>query len=141
MDQVSRLPVLPAVPLPPAEIEAKREQARQSHERRYADDWVWDFVEGDGGTFDYGYDFFHCATQKLYHAHGADEFLPYYCYLDFVTVRRTGWGLTRTMTLAEGHDHCDFRFRLGGEAESGWPPPFLRTGREDHVATTGQGAD
>ena len=128
VDQVSRLPRLPAQPLTPTEIEAKREQARQSHERRYPDDWVWDFVEGDGTAFDYGYDFFQCATFKLYHAHGAGEFLPYYCYLDFVTVQRTGWGFTRTMTLGEGHDRCDFRFKLGGETDSAWPPPFLRTG-------------
>lgn len=28
-----------------------------------------------------------CDTQKLYLAHGAQEFLPCYCYLDFVTHR------------------------------------------------------
>ena len=127
VDQVSQLPRLAAQPLAPAEIEAKREQARQSHERRYPDDWVWDFVEGDGETFDYGYDYYQCATQKLYHAHDADGFLPYYCALDFVTVQRTGWGLARTMTLGEGHDRCDFRFKLGGETDSAWPPPFLRS--------------
>jgi len=26
-----------------------------------------------------------------------------------------GWGLTRTETLADGYDRCDFRFKKGGE--------------------------
>jgi hypothetical protein len=140
-DQVSRLPRLPAEPLTHAEIETKRAQAQQSHERRYPEDWVWDFVEGDGIAFDYGYDFYECTTFRLYQVHGADEFLPYYCFLDFVTVLRTGWGFTRTMTLGEGYDHCDFRFKLGGGTDSAWPPPFLRTGGDDRVATRNQEAD
>ena len=123
MEQVSLLPLL--APSPPEELEEKREQARWSQARRYPGDWVWEFVEGDGIEFDYGYDFIECGTQKLYHVHNADEFLPYYCYLDFVTYRIAGWGFTRTMTLAEGYDKCDFRFTQGGKTNRDWPPPFL----------------
>ena len=124
VEQVSHLP--PLAPHRPEDMAREREQARQSQERRYPGDWVWEFVEGDGVEFDYGYDFVECGTQKLYHAHDADEFLPFYCYLDFATYRTAGWGFARTMTLAEGHEKCNFRFKKGGKTEKGWPPPFLR---------------
>ena len=103
-----------------------REEARRSQERHWSADWVREFAEGDGVDFDYGYDFTECGSQKLYRAHDAEEMLPYFCYLDFVTYRTPGWGFFRTMTLAEGHPKCDFRFRRGGTTERGWPPPFLR---------------
>ena len=123
VESVSHLPPLP--PKSPEDIERKREQARESRERRYPGGWIREFVEGDGVEFDYGYDFMECGTQKLYRAQGADEFLPFYCFLDFVTYRTAGWGFARTMTLAEGDEKCDFRFKRGGKTERGWPPPFL----------------
>lgn len=126
VESVSHLP--PTSPPTPERLAQEREQARWSQERRYPGDWVWAFVEGDGVAFDYGYDFLECATQKLYHACGADEFLPSYCYLDFATQRTLGWGFSRTMTLAEGHERCTFRYKRGGETQKGWPPPFLVKG-------------
>ena len=126
MERVSHLPVSSAKALSPEDIQAKREQARKSQECHYPGDWVWEFVEGNGVEFDYGYDFLECGTQKLYHDQGADEFLPFYCFLDFVTSKASGWGLTRTMTLAEGYEKCDFRFKKGGKTERAWPPPFLK---------------
>ncbi|MGD9092955.1 MAG: L-2-amino-thiazoline-4-carboxylic acid hydrolase [Anaerolineales bacterium] len=123
---VSQLPPRLAKDLSAEYIVQEKQKARKSQERRYPDDWVWEFVEGDTVGFDYGYDFLECGTQKLYHAYGADEFLPFYCYLDFVTHRTIGWGFARTMTLAEGHEKCDFRWKKGGETRKGWPPPFLK---------------
>ena len=123
VESVRHLP--PSAPLTAEDMDRKREQARQSQERRYPGGWVWVFVEGDDVEFDYGYDFIECGTQKLYHAQGADEFLPFYCFLDFVTYRTPGWGFARTMTLAEGYEKCDFRFKSGGKTERAWPPPFL----------------
>jgi hypothetical protein len=123
MERVNRLPLIQPTTL--EKFEETKRQARWSQARRYPGDWVWEFVEGNGIEFDYGYDFIECGTQKLYHVHNADEFLPYYCYLDFVTYRIDGWGFTRTMTLAEGYDKCDFRFKQGGKTKRDWPPPFL----------------
>ena len=123
---VGQLPPRPFKALRAEYIAKEKEQARKSRERRYSGDWVWEFVEGDGVEFDYGYDFLECGTQKLYHAYGADEFLPFYCYLDFVLNRTVGWGFARTMTLAEGHKKCDFRWKRGGKTRKGWPPPFLK---------------
>jgi hypothetical protein len=43
------------------------------------------------------------------------ELAPHVCAVDKVTSELLGWGLTRTMTLAEGFAKCDFRFKKGGE--------------------------
>ncbi|MCG2769139.1 MAG: L-2-amino-thiazoline-4-carboxylic acid hydrolase [Anaerolineae bacterium] len=130
VERVSHLPVSTSKALSPEDIVSKREQARKSQERLYPGDWVWEFVEGDGVEFDYGYDFLECGTQKLYHAQEADEFLPFYCFLDFVTSKASGWGLARSMTLAEGYEKCDFRFKRGAQTEQEWPPPFLEGQKE-----------
>jgi hypothetical protein len=118
---VSQLPPRDAKALSEEFIAEEKQKAQNSQEQRYPGDWVWEFVGGDGVEFDYGYDFLECGTQKLYHAHGADEFLPFYCYLDFVTHRTIGWGFARTMTLSEGHEKCGFRWKKGGETQKGWP--------------------
>ncbi len=123
---VSRLNAFDDFKLSAEFIVQEKEQARKSQERCYPGDWVWEFVEGDGLEFHYGYDFLECATQKLYRAYNADEFLPFYCYLDFVTHRTTGWGFARTKTLAEGFDRCNFRWKRGGETKKGWPPSFVK---------------
>jgi len=123
---VNQMPPLPSPDLNAVFITEEREQARKSQERRYSGDWVWEFVKGDGVEFDYGRDFLECGTQKLYHTHGAEEFLPFYCYLDFVTHRTTGWGFARIKTLAEGYNRCEFQNKKGGETKRGWPPPFLK---------------
>lgn len=106
-------------------IKRGKERARKSQERCYPGDWVYEFIEGDGVEFDYGYDFLECGTQKLYRAHDADEFLPFYCFLDFPMSKAAGSGLARTMTLAEGHEKCNFRYKRGRETYPEWPPPFL----------------
>jgi len=129
VEVVSQLPPRTFKELSAEYIAKGKEQARKSQDRHYPEDWVWEFVEGDGMEFDYGYDFLECGTQKFYHAQDADEFLPFYCYLDFVTHRTTGWGFARSMTLAEGYEKCDFRWKKGGETRRGWPPPFLE---EEH---------
>jgi hypothetical protein len=126
VEYVRHLP--PNQPLTEEELAKKKKRATGSQACRYPGDWVWDLVEGDGVEFDYGYDFYECGTQKLYHAQGVDEFLPFYCYLDFVTYRTSGWSFSRTMTLSEGYEKCNFRFKRGGETKKGWPPPFLKEG-------------
>jgi hypothetical protein len=112
-------------------MKRRRERAQRSQARRYAWDWVYEFVEGDGEEFDYGYDFAECATEKLYRAQEAIEFLPFYCFLDFPKCELGGLGLSRTMTLAEGKEKCDHRFKEGGRSTQDWPPPFLRGEREN----------
>lgn len=88
-----------------------RERAMASQERRYAGDWVYSVVDGDGQSFDYGLDFEECAIWKFFQRQGAEEFTPYMCQLDYIASDRFGWGLVRTTTIAEGGDKCDFRFK------------------------------
>jgi hypothetical protein len=116
---------LPPPKLPPLDQLVKSGQmlAERALENRYPGDYVYDFVPGDGVGFDFGYNFWECATLKLYHAWGADEFAPYYCYLDFP---KSPLGLRRTQTLAEGAPFCNHRFKLGRPAEHTWPPPFVK---------------
>lgn len=87
--------------------------ARRSRRRRYADDFVFDFVPGDGQTFDFGLDYHACAICNFFAAQGAAEFTPTICLHDYPHSALTGAGLVRTMTLAEGAPKCDFRFKRG----------------------------
>ena len=45
------------------------------------------------------------------------ELAPYVCAVDKVASEMMGWGLSRTMTLAEGREKCDFRFKKGGKTD------------------------
>jgi hypothetical protein len=123
----------PPPPIPPEQwlsrdelMEQRQTRAARSQLRRYAWDWVYEFVEGDGEAFDYGYDFSECATEKFYRAQDALDFLPFYCFLDFPKCQWGRLGLSRTKTLGEGHGICEFRFKEGGKAQQVWPPPFLK---------------
>jgi len=126
----------PDAPIPEAQrlsraalMQRRRQRSLWSQQRRYADDWVYEFVEGDGVEFDYGYNFQQCATERLYRTQGALEFLPFYCFLDFPECERGGLGLVRAKSLATGDGLCEFRFKEGGKASQHWPPPFLRKAR------------
>jgi len=106
-------------------MERRRQRAERSKRRAYPHDWVYQFVAGDGTTFDYGYDFSECAAQKLFHRLGADEFLRFYCFLDFATSAVWGLGLARSKTLAHGDPICNHRFKRGGQTACSWPPPLV----------------
>jgi hypothetical protein len=99
----------------------------ESQKRAYPQDWKCTFVEGDGREFDFGMDYTECGICKFFHAQGADEFTPYICLLDFPTQKAMGTGLFRTMTIAEGAEKCDFRFKPGREVKEGWPPKFAKS--------------
>jgi len=91
-----------------------RKRAAESHNRQYPGGYVFTYVEGNGRDFDWGIDYFECSSCKLLKAQEAMDLAPYVCAVDKVSSELLGWGLTRTMTLAEGFDKCDFRFKKGG---------------------------
>jgi hypothetical protein len=103
-----------------------RRRAPLSQERQYAGDWVFEYVEGDGETFEWGRDYVECGIVKFLHTQGADELTPYLCLTDYALFGALGIELKRTMTLAEGCEKCDFRFKKG-KSPNGWPPPWLDT--------------
>jgi 2-methylcitrate dehydratase PrpD len=118
-------------------FEKRKKGAEESQERRYPGDYVYEFVLGDGKKFDYGYDYTECASIKFFHAQDADEFMPYYCYLDYPLCSMQGLGLSRTMTLAEGQEKCNHRFKPGRATKPEWPPPFLKSSDAELPGETG----
>ena len=98
-----------------------RRRAEESHRRQYADDYVFNFVAGDGKSFDYGVDYLECASCKFLAQQGAAEFAPYLCPVDILYSEALGWGLKRSSTLAEGAAKCDFRFKRGGQTQVAIP--------------------
>ena len=45
-------------------MDRRRQRASRSQQRHYSEDYVYEFVEGDGQTFDFGYDFYECAATE-----------------------------------------------------------------------------
>lgn len=75
------------------------------------------YLIGDGESFDWGVDYVACGNYEFMKQQGAEEFAPYVCMSDMALGRALGWGLTRTQTLADGCDRCDFRFKQGGKTQ------------------------
>ncbi|MBN1640234.1 MAG: L-2-amino-thiazoline-4-carboxylic acid hydrolase [Anaerolineae bacterium] len=95
-----------------------KHQAARSQQQADPAGVVAVYVEGDGRTFDCGMDITHCPMWDFYRAQGAGEFLRYVCLYDMLASALSGTGLVRTMTLSEGADRCDNRFRLGKAPEN-----------------------
>jgi hypothetical protein len=103
-----------------------KKRSALSQQRRYPANWVRIHVDGDGQTFEWGVDYLECGIVKFLRSQDADELAPYLCQLDYALYGALGIALTRTKTLADGDEKCDFRFKWGTETPSGWPPPWLK---------------
>jgi len=99
--------------------------AEKSQNKVYPDDWVYEYVEGDGKTFDFGFNYTECGIYKFYKQQGAEKYIPYMCLGDYPMFRAMGIGLKRTQTIGNGEKYCDFRFKKGGTTPIGWPPDNL----------------
>ena len=98
----------------PGYLTKLRRRAEESQKHLYPRGYVYSYVEGDGVNFDYGVDYHQCTTWTLFQEQGAAKLTPYLCACDYLYSERLGWGLTRTTTLGEGGEVCDFRFKRGG---------------------------
>ena len=103
--------------------------ATASQQRKYPQDFVASYIEGDGKNFDYGLDITECGICKLYRTHGAENLARYMCLSDYVISKAFKRGLVRYETIAEGGGKCDFRYKKGRETfvyplRKGWPPKF-----------------
>jgi hypothetical protein len=98
-----------------------REQAAISHQKKFAEDFVYDFVApGPGDRFEFGINYKACGFCKFAARHGDQEILPNICGLDFDAYATRGIHLERTQTLAGGANHCNFRFsRLPSNSDAG----------------------
>jgi hypothetical protein len=103
-----------------------KKRATESQERKYPGGYVLTYVKGNGQDFDYGVDYTECASYKFLSAQNAVELAPYVCAVDKVASEMMGWGLSRTMTLAEGREKCDFRFKKGGKTDVAMPQSLMQ---------------
>ncbi len=83
--------------------------AEDSHKKIYENDWVVDVLPGNE-EYDLGYDYHECGVVKLCHDEGHPELAKYCCRMDFILADLMHMKLVRQGTLAEGADHCDFRY-------------------------------
>jgi len=105
----------------PNYINKVRQRAVETQQRQYPGNYVFEFVEGDGINFDYGIDYIECGACKYLDSQGASELAPYVCPADILYSQILGWGLSRTQTIAEGAERCDFRFKQGGPTDIAFP--------------------
>ena len=92
-----------------------RKMAKEQKEKNLADQW--DYIEGNGESFDYGINITKCAKLLFLQKLGHKEFLPYVCLVDKNFAECCKYGFKRTKTLAEGGDCCDFRISKNGTVD------------------------
>lgn len=109
-----------------AYLNLTRNLAKNSQQRRYPDDWVFDFIEGDRKTFDYGFKITECGIHKVFKKLGAEKFTPFVCLTDFALGNIYGFGFIRTQTLGNGDTMCDHKFLRNGKTPRAWPPGNLK---------------
>ena len=83
--------------------------AQATQKREYPGSWVQRFIDGDGASFDFGWDYTECGIVKFMQAQNATELTKYLCQTDFAALESMGLKLERTETIAGGCGRCDFR--------------------------------
>lgn len=83
--------------------------SEESHKRKYENDWVVDILPAND-EYELGYDYHECGICKLCKDEGCPELAQYMCRMDYVLADIMDMKLTRTKTIAEGADMCDFRY-------------------------------
>lgn len=96
--------------LSPDKMPGRKEWERESHLKKYENDWVVDVLEGKE-QYDLGYNYYECGICKLCKDENCFELAKYVCRLDYLLAEMMGMKLERTMTIAEGGAYCDFRYR------------------------------
>jgi L-2-amino-thiazoline-4-carboxylic acid hydrolase-like protein len=91
-------------------IDQRQQDAAISQQRRYPGDWVFEIVESDRKTFQFGVDYTECGIVKYLTEQGAPELAPYLCWLDYPMCAAMRVKLVRTETIAQGGAKCNFRF-------------------------------
>lgn len=109
-------------PFEPEYVDYQKKLTEETQKRTYPEDWVMDFVEGDGKTFDWGWDVHECAVQKAYKKLGDKKYLPLICLGDFYEAEGLGFGFSRTQTLGFGGQKCTHRFVKNYKTPKAWPP-------------------
>lgn len=88
-------------------------RARRQQKDRFGEFEI-EYLSSNGEDFDLGVNYLRCGNHRFAMEHGGEKFAPYICMSDIALSDAMGWGLTRTQTLADGCDHCDFRMKRDG---------------------------
>ncbi|MCK4383934.1 MAG: L-2-amino-thiazoline-4-carboxylic acid hydrolase, partial [Candidatus Lokiarchaeota archaeon] len=91
-------------------INQRKSLAEESQKSTFPFDFVINFVEGGGVSFEYGLNFTECGICKLYNELGAEKYIPLICMAATRQSSIFGFGLFRTQTLMSGAPTCDYRF-------------------------------
>ncbi len=119
-------------PFDPVYMDYQKKLTEETQLRLYPDDWVMDFVEGDGENFEWGWDITACGVQKGYKKLGAEKYLPFICLGDHYEAEGLGFGFTRTETLGFGAEKCTHRFVRNIKTPKAWPPYDLEEFNPDY---------
>ncbi len=98
----------------------------ETQKKLYPDDWVMDFIEGDGKNFVWGWDIHECGVQKAYKKLGEEKYLPFICLGDYYEAEGLGFGFNRDQTLGFGAPLCTHRFVKDYKTPRAWPPDDLK---------------
>lgn len=91
-------------------IMARRENIQQKGQ---FGDFEIEYLAGKNDDYDIGVNYHGCGNYNFAIKHGGASFAPYICMSDIALSDAMGWGLSRTQTLADGCNYCDFRFKKG----------------------------
>ena len=97
----------------------------ETQKKLYPDDWVMDFVERDGDSFEWGWDITECGVQKAFKKLGDEKYLPFICLGDHYEAEGLGFGFSRTQALGFGAPLCTHRFVKNYKTPRAWPPDDL----------------
>jgi len=98
------------MPFEPSYINEAKFIAETSQKRNFPYDWVLEFVEGDGISFEYGVDITECGVINIFKEFGAEKYVPLQCVNRIREAQIFGYGVFRTQTLATGAPSCDYRY-------------------------------
>ena len=112
-------------PFDPVYMDYQKKLTEETQKKLFPDDFVMDFVEGDGKSFEWGWDIQECVVQKAYKKLGDEKYLPFICLGDYYEAEGLGFGFSRNQTLGFGAPLCTHRFVKNYQTPRAWPPDDL----------------
>jgi len=112
-------------PFDPVYMDYQKKLTKETQLKLYPDDWVMDYVEGDGENFEWGWDIEECGIQKAYKKLSDEKYLPFMCLGDYYEAEGLGFGFSRDQTLGFGALLCTQRFVKNYKTPRAWPPDEL----------------
>lgn len=103
-------------------MDYQKKLTEETQMKLYPDDFVMDFVEGDGDSFEWGWNIQECGVQKAFKKFGGEKYLPFICLGDHYEAEGLGFGFSRTQALGFGAPICTHRFVKNYKTPRAWPP-------------------